>query len=711
MVVTYINRQNKRYNLSSEVTNYILPNSGYVNVKDIKSQLVYVNGDSYEIEKGTLNIPIEEKSIELEVDNKKIDIHVLCRKFKDEIKLDYNALGIVFNKNLVEGKMNEKMLFDAIEEEGEEFKIPLCTFNRKFESITKDYDLKTMSECIDRLPHIFLKPRQHLKQVNEVRPAAIVSRIGQESISYLASHSEHWKGIKANGLIPERLLARTLEDDYAIYENIAVKIMVDRIYKEMKVLSEETIDCYMQMDIDDGHTVSGEQKIYFHARDILLKGMDDDSVEFNQLLLEEQREYISKILEKLKKCRSTPLYRTLKNYSSIDRKLKKTNIFMMDKYYKYAYKLWELVSDRQKVKPYDPVKNIEGEYDLFCKILFLFALKYFQFEQDVDSNVFCKENFEKNIYTFNNWHIEINNHIMDELDVNGFDITMYMNDPIKVKVNSIDISKDVILRFDGVQFKNDTLIFKHSLEEKEQEELIKALKISWPSKKQKNWSAELKQKMYAAFSNNLIEKRSILFVPWKYIFPDNVEDMKQTFEKIKENIDANEYDMVYILTATRPNEFVNIKDKNELNKMIFYGKANVRHGLEKSKYGFIPIGLNDINSYRRYTKILLEQMISLDHDRKVCPICGGKLNIGAGSQSNIASCHECGFQIIDTKCSKCKKEFTFTRYTLPKTTTKVDIQNNGFKVISNENKFGFKNITEVFLEDNQIHPLCPYCGE
>ena len=100
----------------------------------------------------------------------------------------------------------------------------------------------------------------------------------------------------------------------------------------MKALSEENIDCSMQMDIDDGHAVSGEQKTYFHARDLLLKGMDDESVAYNQMLLEEQREHITSILEKLSKCRSTPLYRMLKRQRPIKGKLKKTNIFMMDKY-------------------------------------------------------------------------------------------------------------------------------------------------------------------------------------------------------------------------------------------------------------------------------------------------------------------------------------------------------------------------------------------
>ena len=371
MTVTYVDRKKNKKTLSPELTSYVLPDSGKLIIREIASSHIYINGDSYEVENRARDIEIRDYPLEIEVDGSVYSVRVLCGQCRDETKFDYNTLRTAFSNNLVQGKMDEDILFSALSEDLDTLKISLCTFNRKFESITKDYDVVAMEECTNQLPHIFQKPKQHLKQINEIRPAAVVSRIGQESIRHLASHSEHWKGIKASGLVPERLLARTLEDDFAIYENVAVKSIVDQLYKEMKALSEENIDCSMQMDIDDGHAVSGEQKTYFHARDLLLKGMDDESVAYNQLLLEDQREHITNILEKLSKCRSTPLYRTLKRQRPIKGKLKKTNIFMMDKYYKYAFELSELMLNRQEVNPYEAVQDITGEYALFCKILFI----------------------------------------------------------------------------------------------------------------------------------------------------------------------------------------------------------------------------------------------------------------------------------------------------------------------------------------------------
>lgn len=381
MTVTFVSKQNNKKELLPDQTNYLLPFSGKILIRDISSPLVFVNGDAYLVENRGKDFAVEDQSLEMAVDGIQYTVRILCRELSNETKFDYNVLLTAFQNNLVNGSLDEEILFSAFEEDDEILRISLCTFNRKFESITRELDVESIAECVEKFPHIFQKPKQHLKQVNEVRPAAVVSRIGQESISHLASHSEHWKGIKVSGLVPERLLARILEDDYAIYENRAVKTLVDKLYKEMKALNNENIDCSMQMDMDDGLSLSSEQKSYFHARELLMRGMNDDSIMLNQMLLDDQRKTIEHILEKLGQCRSTPLYRTLKRQKPVTGRLKRTNIFMMDKYYKEAYRLWELLSQKQEFSVYDEIQDIGAGYEIFCKILFVFALRYFSFVQ------------------------------------------------------------------------------------------------------------------------------------------------------------------------------------------------------------------------------------------------------------------------------------------------------------------------------------------
>lgn len=711
MIVEYIDWHKRKELIRSDVTNYLLPYSGRISIMDIQSPILYVNGDAYDVENASKSIEVKETSMVIEVDSISYNIRVLCREYPDETLFDYNVLGTAYHNNLMNNRIDLETVENAIDEDIEDLKISLCTFNRRFESITKNRDIEGIEECVEKLTHIFQKPKQHLKQINELRPAAVVSRIGQESISHLASHSEHWKGIKASGLIPERLLARTLEDDFAIYENVAVKTMVDKLYKEMKALNTDSIDCLMQMQMDDGHSLSSEQKNYFHARDVLLKGMDDESVALKQNLLEVQRIAIQHILEKLSRCRSSPLYRKLKRQMPITGKLKKTNIFMMDKYYKHAYRLWELMSNEQKVSAYDGIQIITDEYTIFCKVLFFFALKYFHFEPvNETTDIMENDKLLGTQYCFKYWNLSMHEEHIKELGIDAFSVTITIDVPIELDVSPFDISESVIASFNGVELIDNQLVFAQALDDAEQENLVKKMKEIWPKSKKNRLASEFKQALYALFVNYEVKKKRILFVPWKYLLPDNIEEVHQVMMKIQNGLSKDGFDMTYILTSSRPNEFKNIDDTKVLNNMLSYGMANAKVGIEHDNLGVIPISLADINSYRRYTKILLNQMIELDAARKVCPICGEALSRGRGNADNISTCRSCGFQIIETQCSSCGKAYAFTRYDLP-IITEIESDIPGFKVISRENKLAYKNTTEANVEEGRINPICPHCGK
>ena len=295
------------------------------------------------------------------------------------------------------------------------------------------------------------------------------------------------------------------------------------------------------------------------------------------------------------------------------------------------------------------------------------------------------------------------------MDINGFCFEMYVDNPIEVNCDPIDINVGIISRFSGVRASENRLVFDRPWKYQEQEELIRELKKTWPKNKT-TWPADFKMKLVAAFHNANMESRRCLMLPWKYVMPDNIEEISQLKSILLDKLKDEAFDMIYILTVSRPNEFVNIEDQAVLNSLLTYGKANEETGQSKSCYGIIPIGLGDINSYRRYTKILLDHMIALDHERDVCPICGDKLFAGKGEHNNVFGCHNCGFEIIDTQCSSCKSKFPYTRYIPPKTTT-VKIDNPGFRVMARENELGFKNITAVHLEEGTIHPICQYCGK
>ncbi|MDE6913769.1 MAG: hypothetical protein K2P35_08755 [Lachnospiraceae bacterium] len=709
MVVTYVNNKNQKQKLSGETTAYVLPFSGLIVVTEIVSPFAYVNGDAIKVENGKIAVPIQDKAIELEADDVHFNVCVLCTPWTPTMLLDYNSFGRTYANNLIDEGIDQEILFSAIEDEdAEELHISLCTFSRSYESITsREFDIDKALEYTQRIPHVFYKPKQHLKQVNEIRPAAVASRTGQESIRYLASHSEHWKGIKANGLIPERLLARVLEDDFAIYENKAAKTLVDEFLRIASRLRLETMDCQLQINMDDSHSVSSEQKIYFKAKDALLKGLDDEDLYIQQEILAEQTEKLSEIINLLSDCKSTQLYRSLRKTSPIRGKLKQTNIFMKDKYYKYIYKLWNLLEGASKVGIEEIAKPIESEYDVFCRVLLLFALRYYNFAaENEQQDVLQNGRFVESAYRFENW----NANVYEDAD-QGFVLEMSKYNEIEVDLTSFEISDNLLNSIvAGVSFKNGILSADHALSDKEQEQLVSAAKVCWPKNRQKTFASDMKQRLYAAFFNYSTTSHKILFVPWKYCMPGNVEQIKETIKAIRKEIKINEYDECFILTISRPNEITGVDDATVMQSLLFYGDANEDKGMSQDKIGIIPISLSDINSYRRYTKIILRHMVALDDSRNVCPICGQKLY----QSGNSYECRNqyCQFELIDTKCPECKKKYYFSRYPLSKLTETKRVESIGFNMLYEENKLAFKNITDTIIdqEDDKLIPICPHCG-
>ncbi|SHK77779.1 hypothetical protein SAMN02745136_03322 [Anaerocolumna jejuensis DSM 15929] len=713
MVVIYVNNKNQKQIISGETTTYVLPFSGRILLSELKNPFAYVNGDAIKVENGRIELAINDKSLEIEAEDQHINICVLCTPWTPTLLLDYNSFGRAFENNLIDGVIDEEILFGAIEDEDDEdLHIPLCTFSRSYENITsREFDIDKALDYTQRIPYVFYKPKQHLKQVNELRPAAVASRTGQESIRYLASHSEHWKGIKANGLIPERLLARVLEDDYAIYENKAAKTLVDNLLRMVSKLRLETMDCELQINMDDSHSVSSEQKSYFRAKDALLKGLDDDDIYITQEILAEQTTKLSDIIDLLSDSKATQLYRGLRRISPVRGKLKQTNIFMKDKHYKYVYKLWNLLEGANEVGIGEIAKPLEHEYDIFCRSLLLFALRYFNFKANNETNDVLKEGkLLESDYRFENWQAHI--YEADESDCeNGFVLELSKYNEITVDLSQYEISENLLNGIiKGVAFKNGIFSASYALTDKEQELLVNAAKVGWAKNRQKNNASEMKQKLYSSFYNFANTSHKILFVPWKYCMPDNVEKIKETLEKVKNSFDSDGYDECYVLTISRPNEINGVDDAQVMQRMLFYGDSNEDKGMKKGKIGIVPISLSDINSYRRYTKIFLRHMVTIDDEKKICPICGQKLY----QNSNSFECRNqsCSFELIETKCPKCKEKYIFSRYPLSKLAQTKRVEHIGFNMLYEENRLAFKNITDAVIdkENDKLVPICPHCG-
>ena len=702
MTVSFVDIFENNKEISSEEINYVIPYSGKLLIKDVNPDSCILNHKL--IAHGTdFELPVRQDDITLSCGGDTIRIKILKGELSRESIIDYQDIYEQYLSYTNDNCFNYHDLLKAFDINNTEA-IRLCSFNKKFTHLLQSSNRNEILRNVKYLPHIFYRPKLHLKQVEEVRPASIVTRIGSESIRHLASHSEHWKGIKANGLIPERLLARILEDDYAIYENIAAKTIVDRLYALIRKEKEDAIDCKMNFTLSESYSQGGERQNFFDAINFLFKGFENSEFSTTQKLVEETLEIINSILEYLSKCKSTNLYRHIKKEKEITGSLKKTNIFMMDNYYKKVYQLWELLGKKEEIAEILEKKELKEEYLLYVELVILFCLNYMGFKPEKDEEILLRNNlFNHCSFTFKDWKITLNTEKVKLFD--GFitaEITQKRQIPVSFKIKLPPADNPAYQQYKAKR-SDDQIIFEQKLTDNEQKKLCSVLQESIPKKEQREWSLKFKNTLSNAMMNVNYAKKSLLFIPWKYGIADDFKIAKETLRQIGELLPSN-FDECYVLNTTRPNELKNINDESLLNSLVSYNLRN-QESVENKEFSIIPITLNDINSFRRFSKIFLKNMITIKNEQTCCPQCGLQFK-GDKTQGYFCVNPDCNFKIYNSQCPSCKKKYWYTDYTFPKV-FQLDTESIGMKILLNENELGFKNITSLSYDHK---PECPYCN-
>lgn len=700
MTVSFVDVFGNNKEIALEEINYLLPYSGKLVIKDVNPDTCILNHKQYHHE-NMFELPVKMDDIILSYGTDSIRIKILKGEITQESIIDYQDIYKQYVSYTQDECFDFQDLKKAFDIENNDA-IRLCSFNKKFENLKNSNNRNEILKDVKFLPHIFYRPKLHLKQVEEVRPASIVTRIGTESIRHLASHSEHWKGIKANGLIPERLLARILEDDYAIYENVAAKTIVDRLYSLEKKEEEDTIDCKMNFTLSESYSQGGERQNFFDAINFLFKGFENSESSTTQKLIEETLEVIKSILEYLSKCKSTNLYRNIKKEKEIKGPLKKTNIFMMDNYYKKVYQLWNLLGKSEENTEILEEKELADEYLVYTELVILFCLNYMGFELENTKETLLTNNlFNHCLFTFKDWQITLNTERTKVFD--GF-ITTEISQKKQIPVQFAIILPDenyVYKQFDATKSGNQ-IVFEHKLDDCEQNELCSLLQEHIDKKQQGKWKQEFKKTLHDEMMKVSVNKETVLFIPWKYGIADDYKTAKETLRQIGELIPSG-FDDCYILNITRPNELRNINDEDLLKSLVSYNLRN-QESSKITEFGVIPVTLNDINSFRRISKIFLKNMILLKDEQNYCPQCGSTLK-GDKKQGYFCVKQDCNFKILNSQCPDCKKRYWYTDYTPPRTFG-LDSESLGMKILLAENALGFKNIT---ILNNEHKPECPYC--
>ncbi len=280
--------------------------------------------------------------------------------------------------------------------------------NFDFELLEKN--IEYIKKALPAIKRIFSKPIIILKDSDDVLPVENARIINQNTFLHLANHSQHVANITKRGVKPRKLLTRLYEDDYSIYENVIFCNTVDEVMGLVRKNRRTLENLLYASDIMRFNLLEKVNHVkYFLALGKLHTGYIRD---FNQYLV-----LAKKILHELSFVNQAitprlhkPVYQKNKKRNK-HLKLKKTNIFLMQKDYKQVYKIHKFLignkTNEEKIDENIDFDSLSKNYLNYVLILMIFASGHFNFEINPETKMdLTKPDI---IFKFKDWTLNITN--------------------------------------------------------------------------------------------------------------------------------------------------------------------------------------------------------------------------------------------------------------------------------------------------------------
>lgn len=260
--------------------------------------------------------------------------------------------------------------------------LTLFTVEPDFSFDALEEELNVILNALPAIKRIFAQPCIHLKEQNVILPTESVRIINNNTIQHIASHSELWSDVKKDDIKPTKLLTKTYEDNYGIYENLVFCNTVDEILSyvryNLRILKELI---YTNQTIEINLLERVNHLNYFLALGKLHTGYSrnfDSYYGVSVRCLNKLQFILSSIVPRLKR----PVYKNNKKRPA-NLKVHKTNILSMHREYHQIYKLSKYltahnISISREITEAD-ITNLQTDYFFYCELLSLFAVTHFNF--------------------------------------------------------------------------------------------------------------------------------------------------------------------------------------------------------------------------------------------------------------------------------------------------------------------------------------------
>lgn len=331
--------------------------------------------------------------------------------------------------------------------------IPLFTLEPNFSFEALEERLDWILSALPAIKRIFAQPFIHLKEQDIILPTEAVRIVNNNTIQHISSHSELWTDVTRQEIKPRKLLTRTYEDNYGIYENLVFCDVIDdvmayvranlRFIKEL-IYTNQTIEINLLERVNHLN--------YFLALGKLHTGYSRnfDSYYGVSVRCLNKLQFVSNtIVPRLKR----PVYKNNKIRSS-KTKLHKTNILSMHKEYHQIYRLAKQFNSAATDKKSPEIVNVDklrSDYFYFVELLCVFAIGHFNFE--------CDEN---KLLDFSRLNVD-------------FSFKKY-----KLKLKKVKLSKCYALTIDASKNKSYKVALIPSVQE-DNKELLELVKTELPA--------------------------------------------------------------------------------------------------------------------------------------------------------------------------------------------------------------------------------------
>jgi len=259
-------------------------------------------------------------------------------------------------------------------------RLTLLTRTNPLSGLSVDYGFDELLDGFPSLVSICVRPRLHLHIEEAVRPIALVRRSGPAAIRHLACHSEHWEARTVSGLRPARLLAHVVEDDWQLYENRFVLTLLRRLRKYLRSAWQDIDSRYQQASGSIDLFSISDFALQRHPRALsyLLPDVRKDQIEDSWLVLRELHDKVVTLFKGYQFCRKSKFYQRLQKCLDVQAPILNTNILVMDRRYRRARQLWDVIQKRENVPQRGPDGALPADFTAafldFCQVITMVAL-------------------------------------------------------------------------------------------------------------------------------------------------------------------------------------------------------------------------------------------------------------------------------------------------------------------------------------------------